>query len=314
MSWSQRSATWVFEMPTSRNDFTEALLDLIWSLWEELGVPGTVPRRHSEVLIDPEPLIVFTAIHGRLDPRLRDESIEWALAEGDLLSKARMNGVRRAWAVDDDPSFARYAATVNAHSELAWPDDDAKPFAFRPRGRASVKNLASGALIALRLRAIFGVSARAEILRVLVTRPETSITATELAEDTAYVRKHVLRALDSLRRVGLVRSVRAGAQTRFTLARRNDLVRLVGDLPGVAPRWHAILLVFTRVLEVLERVADQGVMEASVSIDRFFAEHEDLLEQAGIEPLRKPQRAVGLPGIDAFDGWAARIARSYGAD
>ena len=77
-------------MPRSKSVLHGHLLDLLWSLWEELGVSGVVPRRHGDVFIDPEPLILFTALHGDLDPRLRDESIDWAITYGNYVSKARI--------------------------------------------------------------------------------------------------------------------------------------------------------------------------------------------------------------------------------
>jgi len=75
------------------SDLREYVLDTLWSQWHELGVAGTVPRRHSEDFVDPEPLIVFTAVHSDLDPRLRDESIDWVVRYGNYVSKARLKNV-----------------------------------------------------------------------------------------------------------------------------------------------------------------------------------------------------------------------------
>ncbi|MGH2378328.1 MAG: hypothetical protein ACRDGT_07610 [Candidatus Limnocylindria bacterium] len=298
-------------MPTSKSEFKDLLLDLLWSLWEELGVPGTVRRRHGDVFIDPEPLVLFTALHGRLDPRLRDESIDWVITHGEYVSKARIKNLRKSWSAEEDTSFARYAATVNAYTELGWPDDDATVLSFRPRARAVLRDLAPTPLLSLRIRAMFGVSARAELIRVFVSNPDAAFTATELAEETAYVRRQVVRALESLQLAGLIRSLRAGANTRFELARGADLAALVGPRPARSPRWQAVLLVFKEILDLLDRAAGQGELEASLSVSRFFEAHRDELDQAEIEGLRKSQRAIGKAGLAAFQHWAAQVVRSY---
>src|SRR5439155_306022 len=96
------------------SELREHVLNALWSQWHELGVAATVPRRHSDDVIDPEPLIAFTATHGDLDPRLRDESIDWVLRYATYVSKARLKNVLRDWGLIDDPLYREYAATLNA--------------------------------------------------------------------------------------------------------------------------------------------------------------------------------------------------------
>ena len=64
-------------------------LDLAWSLWTELGVSGQ-RRRHSEVGVDLEPLIVATAYLSRFDARLRDESLDWCVLNVSYVSSDRL--------------------------------------------------------------------------------------------------------------------------------------------------------------------------------------------------------------------------------
>lgn len=117
------------------SDLREYLLDTLWSQWHELGVAATVPRRYSDDFIDPEPLIAFTAAHSDLDPRLRDESIDWIL-RCTYVSKARLKNVVADWGLRENTLFREYAATVNAHGGAGWPAARAKPLPFRsPRAR-----------------------------------------------------------------------------------------------------------------------------------------------------------------------------------
>ena len=71
---------------------TRLVIDLGWSLWTELGVPGVI-RRHAHVAIDPEPLIVFSPWLLRHDARLQEEVVRWCVAHADRISASRLHGL-----------------------------------------------------------------------------------------------------------------------------------------------------------------------------------------------------------------------------
>lgn len=295
-------------MPRSKGEFQEHLLDLLWSLWEELGVPGVVPRHHGDVFIDPEPLILFTALHGDLDRRLRDESIDWVISYGSYVSKARIKSLRREWSAEENKALAQYAATVNEHGDLGWPDDDGEALTFRPRARAVLKDLTAGSLISLRIRAVFGVSARAELIRVFVSRPDAAFTATELAHETNYVRRQVVRVLEPLQLAGVVRAFRTGANTRYALTRPRDVETIVATRPARFPRWGSVFHVFHDLLGLLEQRTRSGQVEAAVAARRFIEERRAELEQNGMEVPELPTSVAAWP---ALQRWATGIAHSY---
>ena len=64
----------------------DAIGEILWSAWTELGVPG-VERRHRRVVADPEPLIVFTPALAANDPRLIEQAAAWCERHGDVVSK-----------------------------------------------------------------------------------------------------------------------------------------------------------------------------------------------------------------------------------
>jgi len=105
---------------TSVDALRDQLLDLLWSLWSEMGVPGWA-RRHQAWAIDPEPLIVFTALLGASDPRLRDESIRWCLRNAHYVSALRLRNLLQTASPAVLRSWGPYAATVNAHTRAEWP-------------------------------------------------------------------------------------------------------------------------------------------------------------------------------------------------
>ena len=76
-------------MITLKKQLDQLLLDLTWSLWTELGVAG-VKQKHQHVLILLEELIVLTAVLAEIDPRLRDESLDWCSQYHHLVSISRL--------------------------------------------------------------------------------------------------------------------------------------------------------------------------------------------------------------------------------
>lgn len=289
------------------SELREHIAESLWSQWHELGVSSTVPRRRSDDVIDPEPLVAFTAVHGDLDARLRDESIDWTLSYGKYLSKARLKNVLADWGVEDDAHFREYAATVNAHSNLAWPAGGGTTLAFQPRSRALLEDLSRPALLSLRIRAVFGVGARAEILRALVRRPEVSLTAADLAAETSYGKRNVLNELKPLRLAGIVKSIRVLNADRFSLAKAAELVGLVGPTPARATRWTETFRALHLMLDLATRTTRSSDLAKAVEASRFVADKRDILAAAEMYP---PPLPVGTAAWRSFLEWAVGYARS----
>ncbi len=289
------------------SELREHVLDALWSQWHELGVASTVPRRHSDDVIDPEPLVAFTASHSDLDPRLRDESIDWVLRYGTYLSKARLKNVVASWGLSEDRLFREYAATVNAHSSLAWPAGSAKALAFRSRARALLDDLSRPALLSLRIRAVFGVGARAELLRAFLCRPQAALTAADLSVETSYTKRNVLNELEPLHLARVVKSFRAVNADRFSLAKSDQLVALIGPLPPRSTRWTQTFRVLQLLLELSERSARRSELQNAVDAARLMGERRDLFAAAEMYP---PALPAGTAAWDAFLSWAVAPARA----
>ena len=285
----------------------EHILDLLWSQWHELGVAATVPRRFSDDFIDPEPLVAFTATHSDLDPRLRDESIDWVLRYGTYVSKARLKNVLADQGLLEDARFREYAATVNAHGRAEWPAAGARPLAFRPRARSLLHDLERPALVSLRIRAIFGVGARAELIRVFLARPSLAMTAADLSGETSYGKRNVLNELEPLRFAGVVTSFRAVNADRFSLAKVDQLGGLVGPLPQRFSRWTQTFAVLHELLELARRGTKRSDLQNAVDALRVLDERKQLFASAGIYPAALPTGPSAWP---AFLDWAVGVAKS----
>ncbi|HEV8534782.1 MAG TPA: hypothetical protein VGR87_03555 [Candidatus Limnocylindria bacterium] len=291
---------------TTYSELREYVLDTLWSHWHELGVAAAVPRRHSDDFVDPEPLIAFTAAHSDLDPRLRDESIDWVLQYGPYVSKARLKNVASDWGLLENTLFREYAATVNAHGGTGWPSAGTRPLPFRSRARVNLEDLTRPALLSLRIRAIFGVGARAELMRAFLTRPLPAMTAADLAEETRYGKRNVLNELEPLRLARVVTSFRAVNVDRYSLAKADEIKALVRPLPQRFTRWIQTFAALHAILEVSRGAGKRSELQNAVEAARFLQEHKDLLASAELYP---PALPAGVAAWRTFLDWAVAYAR-----
>ncbi len=226
-------------MTSPSEKFVAHLRLLLWSQWTELGVAGTI-RNHQQVLLDPEALILSTAALADLDPRLRDESLDWCIRFGETISISRLRNLMRA-GIGSTESFDAYASEVNRAGRMRWPvskkyvsPGSKRPGKHIPSGKSQNPDLSGPALLRLRLRAIFGVGARADVLTELLLSSNHS--ASELAK-IGYSKRRVASTLDDLTRGGLLARTTHGNTHRFELKVPEQLEALVGALPQYNAQW-----------------------------------------------------------------------------
>ncbi len=284
----------------------EHIIDLAWSLWAELGVSGW-RRRHMSHSIDPEPLILFTSLLGDTDPRLRDESTDWCIAYGRYISAARLKTFLVRESPEAQKAFGEFAATVNAHSTLRWPGAT-KPRRYQRTGRSEVSDFRRASLIALRLRALFGVGARAEILRAFLAEPATMLSAAELAGDAGYTKRNIAEALDALRMAGVLETIPVRNQLRYRLDRPGELKALVGELPSSFPRWRSIFRILEVLLQTARKVGPLTPTVRAVEVTRTLHEVEPDLRLVRVRPPLPPGERDAW---NLFEHWALQLAEHW---
>jgi len=284
-------------------------LDLVWSLWTELGVSGQ-RRSHSNVGVDLEPLLVATAFLSKSDSRLRDESLDWCVLNVSYVSSDRLRNFLRT--VDDNlrKAFGPYAATVRKVRRVSWPGEG-RPFAFSPTRRSIAPDLLRPALIQLRLRAAFGVSARAETLRWLLDQPDHFVGSLELALKAYYGKDNVADTLDLLTRAGLLQDTvmtTAGNQRLFRLNHQGTIASALSDWMKVPQqRWDAVFRVAVRLIE-FARTAPEKPAARAVAIQGVLADLQPDLRWIGTFPrLRQGVDAVNQD----FDRWAIGALKNW---
>ena len=138
------------------------LLTIAWSLWTELGVSGVI-QNHQNELILLEELVLFTSCLSEIDPRLRDESIDWLAKYHHYTSLSRLKFLLKDFPLACKP-FSTYAASLNVVSKANWPLlVEAPPVKISLSHKSLLRHL-TPALLNIRARSLFGVGARADLV------------------------------------------------------------------------------------------------------------------------------------------------------
>lgn len=286
-------------MPTSSEGIERAALDLASSLWVQAGVSGW-ESRHAHFALDPEALIALTAFLGDRDPRLRDEAIDWCLTYGRYVSVTRLRNLLKSMPDAVRRAFGEFAATVNEHAPRRWPFAT-EPRPYTPTARSRIDDFDRPSLIALRLRALFGVGARAEIVRVLLIGRYHEVTAAELAEDVNFTKRNVAEELEALQMGGLLDLSTVRNQHVYRLRRGAELEDLVQPLPATSPRWPELVRILVATMELTERLPELDERVQLVEVDSFLRSHRDDLRRAS---LTVPQTATRTELVSRFEQWA----------
>ena len=293
-------------MSSSNRLLDDLTLELAWSLWGELGVRGVVRGRHDEWSIDPEPLIAFTAREGDRDPRLRDESIDWCIQHERYVSRARLKSILRRADPATQGAFGTYAATLSEHTGRSWPGAT-QPSPYEPTARSSLTPLTKPALLRLRLRALFGVGARAEILHAFVAEPRAQMKVADLARLTGYTKRNITEELDRLELAGLLQVAAPSNQFLYRLHHRTALLDFVGQRPKGFPSWEPIFRIVTALLDTTRATEQTTEATQAIELEKTVAGLQTDLHDARIEPPSRELERTGTP--EALRQWALDLMR-----
>ncbi len=256
--------------------------DLAWSLWTELGVSGVV-RKHSDTVIDLEPLLAATPALAGDDPRLLEQVLSWCACHGDRVNTGRLTALVSTLRPSARAAFEAFGATANAFAGTKWPAAGS-PWSPLPRKREVPMPLDRPAGVRLRARALCGVGTRADVLCDLLARPAAWVTASQLAEG-GHSKRNVARVLAELDDAGLVVRLATGNGLRFRLTQPGALNGLLGERPQASPDWM-------RTFELAITLLDVAALEnAPVAVRRVEAN----ALRAALQPLAERLSLSGLP-------------------
>jgi hypothetical protein len=219
-----------------RDVFCESVIDLLWRQWTTIGVAGHGEQWHGS-LIDPEALLLLTCTAGRYDARLFDGMMEWMGCNGQYINVQRLKRIMAteefaggqvlravADSTSDSVSAAKWATmaapnqigtqeslfflkngkpmpTVNEHDPL-FSAHGLKRDLYKARGVSQAFRPEPVSNLLLRLRALLGVNARAEIIAYLLLNEQGSPGS--LARDAYYFPLTISKAMAEIRDSGFL--------------------------------------------------------------------------------------------------------------
>ncbi|MDH3539920.1 MAG: MarR family transcriptional regulator [Acidimicrobiia bacterium] len=266
----------------------EAALGRLAAQWTALGaqLEGGAETR----VVDLEALLVATARLAPDEPRVAEVALAWSTRHGSAVNGARLRTV--AAELDVVGPTAEFAGAVRRAGGQPWPvaatGEPGIPWrGIDPRpGLVVVRDLTAPARLVWRLRAGFGVNARADILAVLLGAP-TPLSIADLAARTRFGKRAVAGAVADMSLAGLADVERAGNADRVRLADGAPVRAWLGA-PAVpardeASRWRCVLAA----LDLHDRI--DGAPDAVRAVEG----------RAASDTLRPALAAGGLPRPDA---------------
>ena len=129
-----------------------------------------IKRQHQYCLVPIEELIILTVALADIDPRLRDEALDWCSRYHGFVSISRLKTLVKSFGESISQAFSVFAATLNSVSRAKWPlIVTAQPLQFKPSGKSKPPACERPALLSLRMRTLFGTGARADLITFFLT-------------------------------------------------------------------------------------------------------------------------------------------------
>lgn len=229
-----------------KNQWLDSLLGELWQRWSLLGVAGYSGGTQSEVIEDPERLLIATFWFARWDGRLFDEVLSWTLANASSINVKRLASLLESFpdaCIDLVSAVAakvqycdsrwKKLAKTSSHSEPLFYLDSVRVLpigdeldpefldagftrgVFKDRELAGRFSEHQRAALVLKLRALLGMNAHADVLAYL--SGGRSSHASGVARGLGYSQRAVQEILTQMEKGGGVTSTVEGRKKIFRL-------------------------------------------------------------------------------------------------
>ncbi|NBF39495.1 MAG: hypothetical protein GVY14_03680 [Spirochaetes bacterium] len=204
----------------------EAGAQAAWRQWARLGATALQGEDGgARAIVDPEALLLLSLYLEPAERRLRDFTCWWAHVGSELMSVQRTKtllkrfpaetegrlGAFARWAMENgDKRWRRYAPEEPEaeEPEAEEPEADGERGVGSRSGKGADRpRLSAPPALVLRLRAGFGVSAKADVMAYLLGTRERAASVQETADATAYSRATVGGALSDMARAGFIQEI-----------------------------------------------------------------------------------------------------------
>jgi hypothetical protein len=292
-------------MPSS-DSLREATIDRIAAQWIALGCQ--LASEADSTVLDMEALVAVTAELAESDPRVYEAALDWCLAYGQAINTSRLRTIAAEMTIEPR-RLAEFSGTLARAGGPTWPSAaGGRP--YLSRGKVLVADLTSPSRLLWRIRAAFGVNARADILAALLTMTAPAISVAELAHRTRFTKRNIAQASNSMRLAGVIEIDRVFNEDRVKMAADSPLRSWLYarssapsvDWPG---RWRVVI----QSLRVLDATQDASLTVRAVE---GRASLEGLLPVLSDAALPLPNLSpVGPEFAVAYDAWIAAVESRF---
>ena len=286
----------------------EALLDFLWDQWASLGAPAQGVGSSVPFVIDPEALLLASMRFGDTDARMTDIIADWLPKNGAFLNLQRLKNLQSGTKLGTRENLATLGNLMEAAGFINWKklsesSEKSNVGGGQSRSMSQSPDPSRPEAFLLKMRMLFGLSARPEIITWLLTHPAGH--AAEIARDTGWFSKSVQAILNDLEASGMLMSHMDGRKKIVSVNPRNNILN-----PGFSDglRWFTQAPFYLGILHVIlthERLGKNH--HASDSVKSILI-HQDLaainaaFRLAGIrDPFAAMAALKGLEAVDAFD-------------
>ena len=311
-----------------KQELLDAVLELLWKQWTQLGVAGQINTNDNFVL-DPEALLIFSAHFARFDQRLYDLIIDWLQCNGKSINLPRLKALLKHFVDADRNSLGFITVSVNLkkwnvfaktllpedietqplffeNDFVSTPDEKALCYGFK-RNRYVQSNKVmpfsnnSNASLLLRLRGAFGMSARAEAILTMLNKEFCRIQ--DVADAGGFSWKAASDVLDELCTSGVAVTLDKNKRGRTYFLKDVSTMRSLFGVDTVKfPDWLTIFEMLSTVWKCISnpRLAEVSEKTTAGELQREFVQKiNNRLQNCGIASLSKltAESILSLPEI-----------------
>lgn len=192
-----------------REQTLRTAMAVAWAQWSALATIAVPAGPRARSLVDPEALVLLSlAMHGR-ERRLDDLVLGWGRAASALLSVQRLLHVAESFPPGAGEGIAPFARAAADAGDRRWRPHAAEAEEVRAPRRKPIgaPRLAEAPALLLRLRAGFGVGARADVLAFLLAQRGGEAPVSGIAGATGYSGGAVRSAAEEMVLAGFVQRV-----------------------------------------------------------------------------------------------------------
>ena len=298
-----------------QNKLREALIDLLWDQWAVMGGAGSGQSGRVPFVIDPEALLLATMRFGRTDSRLTGEALDWLARNGKLMSLQRFKNMQLSTKLSGTECLRELAGFMTDAGYRNWQSLDQwasktstpsgggfVPEGFQTRGMSQAPDCAAPEAFILRLRALFGVSARPEVLAWLLTH--RAGYAAEIARDVSWFSKSVQAILNELDLSRVLVSEAAGKRKLYSLNPRSETLHpsLGKGLRWFSQSWFYMgMHHIEATLDTLQTYPDRSIHAQAIKIREVLPAMNAALRMADVdEVFIGLNQLTGAPLVDSF--------------